>query len=183
MRVARIEIDGQEHLLCFSLRVLRAVCERYGGIEYLDAATSSEDQAHNLSEAVWQMATMMDAGDRYARERGLYNPSPLTEDQLLDLCTIYDFSKFRAKDPGDHHLRVRGPDPGRVPKRGDHAGGNRLNPAWFLWYGLQAGLPYQAALDAPFGEILDLMAIQQIKREGARERGSLTDEDIIPDVR
>lgn len=52
-----------------------------------------------------------------------------------------------------------------------------------MWYGLQAGLPYQAALDAPFGEILDLMAIQQIKREGARERGSLTDEDIIPDVR
>lgn len=97
MRVARIEIDGQEHLLCFSLRVLRAVCERYGGVEHLDAATSSEDQAHNLSEAVWQMATMMDAGDRYARERGLDNPPPLTEEQLLDLCTIYDFAKFRAK--------------------------------------------------------------------------------------
>ena len=59
----------------------------------------------------------------------------------------------------------------------------RLTPAWFIWYGLQAGLDYQAVLALPFGDILDLMAVHQIKTEGAQAKQQLTDEDIIPDVR
>lgn len=39
------------------------------------------------------------------------------------------------------------------------------------------------ALDIPYGELLDLIAIYQIKYEGARLRRRMTDEDIIPDVR
>lgn len=52
-----------------------------------------------------------------------------------------------------------------------------------MWYGLQAGLTYQETLDEPFGVVRDLMAIQQVKREGAHVRHYMTDEDIIPDVR
>lgn len=58
-----------------------------------------------------------------------------------------------------------------------------MTPEWFLWYGMSVGLSYSEALDIPFGELLDYVAIEQIKREGARLRRSLTDEDIIPDVR
>lgn len=52
-----------------------------------------------------------------------------------------------------------------------------------MWYGMRAGLSYREALDVPFGELLDFVAIEQVKREGFRPRRNLTDEEIIPDVR
>ena len=41
----------------------------------------------------------------------------------------------------------------------------------------------EETLDIPYGELLDLIAVHQIKYEGAKLRRVLTDEDIIPDVR
>lgn len=52
-----------------------------------------------------------------------------------------------------------------------------------MWYGMAVGLTYREALDIPFGELLDYIAIEQIKREGCKLRQVLTDEQIIPDVR
>ena len=48
---------------------------------------------------------------------------------------------------------------------------------------MRVGLTYDQALDIPFGELLDYVAIEQIKHEGFRIKRRLTDEDIIPDVR
>lgn len=40
------------------------------------------------------------------------------------------------------------------------------------------GLTYEQALDIPFGELLDYVAIEQIKHEGAREKtNSPSDEE------
>ena len=58
-----------------------------------------------------------------------------------------------------------------------------MTPEWFLWYGMNVGLSYAQALDIPFGELLDFVAIEQIKREGYRQKYALTDDEIIPDVR
>ena len=52
-----------------------------------------------------------------------------------------------------------------------------------MWYGLRVGLTYEQALDIPYGELLDFMTIERIKTEGFVRRRTLTDEDIIPDVR
>ena len=35
-----------------------------------------------------------------------------------------------------------------------------------MWYGLRVGLTYEQALDIPYGELLDFMAIERIKTEG-----------------
>ena len=49
---------------------------------------------------------------------------------------------------------------------------------------MRVGLTYQQALDMPFGELLDYMAIEQVKAEGFRLKNKVTrDEEIIPDVR
>ena len=48
---------------------------------------------------------------------------------------------------------------------------------------MRVGLTYQQALDIPFGELLDYIAIEQVKVEGFNLKRRLTDEDIIPDVR
>lgn len=44
------------------------------------------------------------------------------------------------------------------------------------------GLTYEETLDLPLGELLTLIAIEQIKHEGCQRKRILTDEDIIPDI-
>lgn len=97
MRTASIEICGKEHLLCFSARVVRAVTERYGGMEHIDTALSTGDPLKALDEAVWLLATMMDGGARYAKMNGLETAPPLTADELLDVMDLNDFGQLRAK--------------------------------------------------------------------------------------
>ena len=97
MRTAKITIDGQEHLLCFSVRVILAINDRYGGMEHVDAALSGEDMGENLKEAIWLISTMMDAGARYARHNELANPEPLSCEDLYDLCGFEDFLGLRGK--------------------------------------------------------------------------------------
>lgn len=97
MRTASIEIGGKAHLLCFSARVVRAVTERYGGMEHIDAALSAGDPLKALDEAVWLLATMMDGGARYARLNEIPNAPALTANELLDVLDIGDFAKMRAK--------------------------------------------------------------------------------------
>lgn len=97
MRTASIEICGKEHLLCFSARVVRAVTERYGGVERIDTALSAGDPLKALDEAVWLLATMMDGGARYAKINGLETAPPLTADELLDVMDLSDFGQLRTK--------------------------------------------------------------------------------------
>lgn len=52
-----------------------------------------------------------------------------------------------------------------------------------MWYGMAVGLSYTEALDVPFGELLDYIAIEQIKREGFAPKHTLADDEIIPNVR
>lgn len=96
MRTASIEIGGRAHLLCFSARVVRAVTERYGGMENIDEALSTEDTVKALDESVWLLAAMMDGGARYAKMSGLETPPPLTADELLDVMDLNDFAQIRT---------------------------------------------------------------------------------------
>ena len=98
MRTARITIDGAEHLLCFSARVVRACTERYGDIVNIDEALTSGSAVQAMDEAVWMVAAMMDAGARYAKLNGLDNPPPLpAEEELLDVCDLGDFTQMTSK--------------------------------------------------------------------------------------
>lgn len=97
MRTSKITIDGKEYILCFSVRVILAFNDRYGGLEHVDAALSGGDMGENLKEAIWMISTMMDGGARYANLNGLYNPPPLTCEDLYDLCGIDDFKGLRGK--------------------------------------------------------------------------------------
>lgn len=97
MRTARIEIEGREHLLCFSARVVRAVTERYGGVEAIDNVLSGSEPVRALDEAVWLLATMMDGGARYAKLNDIDNPPALTSDELLDVLDISDFGRLKDK--------------------------------------------------------------------------------------
>ena len=97
MRTASITLNGQEHLLCFSARVVRACTERYGDVSGLGDALDNPDKLKALDEAVWILAQMMDAGARYAKLNGLENPEPLSVDAIYDMSDLNDFFAIRQK--------------------------------------------------------------------------------------
>ena len=97
MRTAKMTIDGREHLLCFSGRVLRNVTEKFGGVREMYEAFSCKDQAARLDAAIWALAQMVDAGDRYAQLNGMPNPGRYTPDDLYDLIDINDFAGLYSK--------------------------------------------------------------------------------------
>ena len=97
MRTAKISLDGREHLLCFSTRVMRSCTERYGGLEKIDDVLSADDPVRALDETIWLLAAMMDAGARYARLNGLDNPEPLSFDDLYDATGIDDLTGLKGK--------------------------------------------------------------------------------------
>lgn len=97
MRTGKIEIGGQEYLLCFSARVVRACAERYGSMESIDKALMSGTEAEMMDESFWLLAVMMDAGARYAKLNGLEAPSPLSMDALYDLCGMDDLFQMKAR--------------------------------------------------------------------------------------
>ena len=45
-----------------------------------------------------------------------------------------------------------------------------VSPSWLLWYGLHIGLSMDETLDIPFGDLLTLIAIDQIKNGMAKEK-------------
>ena len=76
---------------------MRACTERYGGVEYIDAALSANEPVKALDEAVWLLAAMMDGGARYARMNEIPNAPALTADELLDVMDLDDFAQLRGK--------------------------------------------------------------------------------------
>lgn len=96
MRTGTIKIDGEKHVLCFSLRVVRSCVERYGSASGLYDALAEKDELKALNESMWVLSEMMAAGDRYAKSHGIENSEPLTFDDLYDLCDISDFANLRA---------------------------------------------------------------------------------------
>ncbi|MBR5816984.1 MAG: hypothetical protein IKY38_06115 [Anaerotignum sp.] len=96
MRTGKIEVNGNEYLLCFSLRAVRACTERYGSVEKIFDALNDKSEVKQLDESLWLLATMMDCGARYAKEEGIENPSPLDVDALYDTIDLADMFKIKT---------------------------------------------------------------------------------------
>lgn len=58
-----------------------------------------------------------------------------------------------------------------------------MTSEWFTWYGLRCGLSYKEAQLVPLTEVLDLIAIQQIKEEGFKYRDpQQSDQDALMEL-
>ena len=78
MRTAEITLNGVKYPMCFSMRVVRACNERYGGIENIESA-------------------LKDGGVRYERAAGNDAPDAPSLDDMYDICGLEDFSSLREK--------------------------------------------------------------------------------------
>lgn len=92
MRTGKININNKEYLLCFSARVIRECSKRYGSVDKIGDALTKGTEIEKMDESFWLLATMMEAGARYAALEGLENPKPLTYDELYDASDLLDLS-------------------------------------------------------------------------------------------
>lgn len=86
---------GTEYPLRFSLRVVKAVQEKFGSLEKLLDAVSLKAGAENgslgvVDECLWLLERMLDAGARYAEREGLEHPPLPDGELLLDALDIPD---------------------------------------------------------------------------------------------
>lgn len=96
MRVGTIGINGKQHVLCFSVRVVRHCTERYGSVNGLYDALSTENDLQALDEALWILSEMMQAGDKYAKMQRMENAPCMTPEELEDACDLNDFVQMKA---------------------------------------------------------------------------------------
>lgn len=93
MRTKTIVLDGREYRLCFSLRVSRDCCERYGSVANIGSALGGKSEADKVNETVWLFCAMAEAGRRYAQRNGLDPlPPPLSEDDIFDALDVQGLS-------------------------------------------------------------------------------------------
>lgn len=101
MRKGEVEIAGVTYPLCFSLRVAQCCAERYGAMDAvadaITGAAASGDAMGVLTECLWLMGRMLEAGRRYGALTGAETPLPPAEADLFDLWGVDDIAMLQGK--------------------------------------------------------------------------------------
>lgn len=96
MKRVEIPIRGTSYPMCFSLRVVKACGDKFGGLDGLDTAlTGGGDALDALSNCIWLLGQMLDAGYRYDRTNGGEPVQPPDEDALLDTFGLDDLAGLK----------------------------------------------------------------------------------------
>lgn len=93
MKVLKCRVCGEERVLCYSLRVSKAVTERFGS-GGLREGLKDGDTAKTLDAVIWLLVLMMQAGKKYADKNGQPCPEPPNEDDMLDDYGIDDLEEL-----------------------------------------------------------------------------------------
>jgi len=97
MKTLTVTIGGEKRILCYSLRVVNAIEDTYGGESEMRAKLSSGKTSQAIDITTWLMAQMMLAGKQYADKNGIPCPPPLTQDDLLDNCDVNDMVEMQMQ--------------------------------------------------------------------------------------
>lgn len=92
MRTVSVEIGGEKRVLCYSLRVIKAIEEAFGGETEMRAKLTA-GTGQSVDTICWLMNQLMESGKRYADKAGLPCPEPMSADDMLD---CYDLSDLYA---------------------------------------------------------------------------------------
>jgi len=83
MKVITRHICGEDRALCYSLRVSKAITEKYGsgGIR---ESLKGDNPAETLDAVIWLLSLLMAAGKKYADKNGMKCPDAPSVDDMLD---------------------------------------------------------------------------------------------------
>ena len=83
MKVITRHICGEDRVLCYSLRVSKAITERFGA-SGIRERLKGDNPAETLDAVIWMLSLLMDAGKKYADKNGMKCPDAPSEDDMLD---------------------------------------------------------------------------------------------------
>jgi hypothetical protein len=99
VKVINGEIGGEKRILCYSLRVIKAIEEKFGGdVEMRAKLTAETSQAVDIT--CWLMSQLMVSGKKYADKMGMECPEPLSADDMLDLYDVGDLIQMQGMIQG-----------------------------------------------------------------------------------
>lgn len=90
MKTVTIDLQGERYALCFSVRVLNNLIEKYGSEEKANNALA------NLSfvDSIFLLHQMMLAGEKEAKKNGVPNGNVPSWDDFLDNTTPFDLENI-----------------------------------------------------------------------------------------
>lgn len=95
MRAVELEVLGQKRYLCNSVRVTKAIVQKFGSTEEMRNTLTGENTLETLEAVVWLLMALIDGGYRYAKLNGLECPPPPSEDDVLDGYDLSDLSSLQ----------------------------------------------------------------------------------------
>lgn len=95
MKLVELDILGQKRYLCNSVRVTKAIVQKFGSTAEMRETLTGEDTGKVLDAVVWLMLQLMDGGYRYAKLNGLPCAEPPSEEDLLDGYDLSDLSSLQ----------------------------------------------------------------------------------------
>lgn len=178
--------EGYEHQsgrekypACMSIAATKAISERFGGLDNI-GKTEGQTEARMLEDAIFLLHTLMESGAKFVR---------LTEDRTVQVPTIEDMEDLYGMDD---LATIQGVSAAIITEgskrtvetdeKRRHHGEQALSFSWFVYYAAQIGITAQEYDYFSFGELLDLIAIHRIKREGAKQKVILSADEAIPDI-
>lgn len=183
-RTVTIRLNGKAHTLCYTVRTVRAVTEKFGSPEKMDEVITQSPSAIERTESlIFVLHALILSGARFCILNGIDNPPPLSIDEvramypLLNGNAVYELIKTVIS--AGSALSV---DISQKPAKGRKAA-PKLKPTVdrYLWYGLHMGLSYTETLDIPLGQLLSLVNEEQIQQGTAEVKYHNSDEDPFPD--
>ena len=95
MKLAYIEFFGNRYPLAMSVGVVKAITEKYGGVDQISTVLADKSKA--LDESLWLLVTMNNGATKYCRKVGIECPDAFTLEDIYDLCDVSDLKGLVGK--------------------------------------------------------------------------------------
>lgn len=96
MKYSTLTIGGKKHVLAFTGRAAEKIEEKCGDISQLKSTASSKTVGQSITSTMWLLATLMEAGYKYAQKNGIECDEPITYDMLMDDYGLDDMRMFES---------------------------------------------------------------------------------------
>ena len=158
-------------MLCLNLWALKRINEHWGSYSDAVKAMGGGEAVECVGELLIMLHVLLHGGAIYTAEMGSANPEP---PDMAELAKLAPGFLHKLRGTVLNALRL-GMDTSIKLCSENSSGRKAEEPEWLLWYGLRVGLSYREAHALPLGELLELISIEQVKKEGAKI--ALSEED------
>lgn len=183
-RTATIRLNSKDYTLCYSVRTLQAVNEKFGSPENMFEMITHGTSAVERTEAiVYVLHALIVSGAHFCILHGIDNPQPLSIGELRAVFPLFRLSEMEKLIKTTIMISSKlsvdvTPKPAKGKKKMP-----RLEPTAdrYIWYGLHIGLDYNTVMTIPFGQLLSLINEEQLQSGTADVKYHNSDNDPIPD--